>query len=248
MRVVIVDDQKKVCATIKSLIKIHYPAAQVIAEAYNAEEAIKVITQEKPDVVLLDIKMPKESGFDLLKKLKPVDFKLIFITAYEEYAVRAFKFAALDYLMKPIDPSELIDALHKAKQQIQLEDLNAKVEHFISNMGDLDREPKKIVIRSKESLQILNVGDIVRCESDDRYTTFFLSNRKSVMASETLKTYDEMLRYSGFFRAHNSHLVNLSHVRSYEKRNGGSLIMSDESVVPVSVRKKDALLKMLEKV
>lgn len=248
MRIVIIDDQKRVCSTIKNLVKIHYPQAEVIGEAYNAPSAIELIKTEKPDVVLLDIKMPKEDGFDLLKKLKPLTFKLIFITAYEEYAVKAFKFAALDYLMKPVDPTQLIDALHKAQRQIQLDDLNTKVNHFINNMGEINLDPKKLLIKSKGSIQVIEIKEIIRCEADDRYTTFFLADGKTIVSSETLKVYDDMLSPIGFFRSHNSHLVNMSHIRSFENRNGGVLVMRDNSDVPVAVRKKEILLEMLQKI
>jgi two-component system LytT family response regulator len=246
LRIVIVDDQKRICTTIKSLIRIHYPKAEVIGEAYNAAAAYELIKAENPDVVLLDIKMPKESGFDLLKKLRPINFKLIFITAYHEYAVKAFRFAALDYLMKPIEPPELIEALHKAKQQIQLDELNTKVDHLISNFTQTDSSPKKIVIRAKNALKLIEINNIIRCEADDRYTTFFMNDGKHFVSSETLKTYDEMLSAIGFFRCHNSHLINKAHIVSFEKKDGGVLVMRDNSAVPVAVRKKEEMIRMLE--
>jgi two-component system LytT family response regulator len=247
MRIVIVDDQKKVRTSIRGHIETHYPQATVIKEANDITSALEVIRNDAPDVVLLDIKMPEGSGFDLLKQLMPLKFKLIFITAYEEYAVQAFKFSALDFLLKPIDPTELVNALQKASFQLQQDELNSKLNNFIYNMTEASRDIKKLVIKSKEALRVVSINDIIRCEADDNYTRFFLKDGKTIIASETLKIYDDLLSSAGFFRSHHSHLINTEHIETFE-RNKGVLIMSDKAEVPVSVRKKDHLLELLQNI
>ena len=248
MRIVLVDDIDKARFAVRELISSHYPQASIVAEAHNVQSAIEAIKKEKPDLVLLDIRMPDGTGFDLIKQLMPVNFKLIFITAFEEYAVQAFKFSALDFLTKPVIPTELVNALQKAQQQMAVDELNIKLNNFISNMAEITRESKKIVIKAKDSLRIINVSDIIRCEADSNYTRFHLKDGKNILASETLKEYESILTESGFFRSHHAHLVNLSHVQSFEKRDGGILIMSDKSIVQVAVRKKDTLLEILQKI
>lgn len=248
MKIVIVDDIEKVRFSLKTLIAENYPQATIVGEAHDVNSAIETINNSKPDVVLLDIQMPDGSGFDLLKKLMPVNFKIIFITAHQEFALEAFRFSALDYLLKPIKANDLVSALNKASEQMKVNDLNLKLNTFLNNMSEITRDSKKIVIKAKDSLRIVTTGEIIRCEADSNYTRIFLKDGKNIFASETLKDYEETLNNYGFFRSHHSHLVNIGHINSFEKRGGGTLIMSDKSEVPVSVRKKDSLLSILEKV
>jgi len=196
---------------------------------------------------MLDIKMPGGSGFDLISKLNPINFKIIFITAFDKYAVQAFKFSALDYLLKPVNPDELVNALQKARQQIQTEELTLRLDTFLGNIAGQNREPKKIVLNTQNTVHVLNLTDIIRCEADRNYTKFILSSGKSILVTGSLKEYDDILSVSGFFRSHHSHLINLSYIDRLEKQND-HLIMKDSSVVPLAVRKKDALLQLLQKI
>ena len=247
MRILIVDDQKKARISIRALIEKHYLKVTDIYEAGDITSAIEIIKSENPDVVLLDIRMPGGSGFDLLRKLMPLTFKLIFITAYEEYAVQAFKFSALDYILKPLNTAELIAALVKADSQIRVDSLNTKLDNFINNMGAISKEAKKIVINARDSINVISINDIVRCEADDSYTNFYLLNGKTILAPETLKVYEEMLSPFGFYRSHHSHIINSAHINKFDKEKG-VLEMSDKSIVPVSVRKKDQLITVLQKI
>jgi two-component system LytT family response regulator len=247
MRILIVDDQRKARISIRALIEKHYPQATAISEAGDITSALELTKTEKPDVVLLDIKMPGGSGFDLLKQLMPLTFKLIFITAYEEYAVQAFKFSALDYILKPLNTSDLITALEKAHKEIGLDKLNTKLDNFINNMGAISKEIKKIVVNSKDSINVININDIIRCEAADSQTTFHLAHGKTLLSPETLKVYDEMLSPFGFYRSHHSHLINSAHIIKFDKERS-VLEMSDTSSIPVSVRKKDQLLDVLQKI
>ena len=186
------------------------------------------------------------TGFDLLKKLEEVNFFLIFITAFEEFAIRAIKFSALDYILKPLDPDELISAVEKARDAIAKENVSLRLEALYDNLDGLSNKSKKLVLKTTGSVHIVNMSDIVRCESEKNYTHFHTIDRELITVSKTLKEYSEMLVDYGFYRVHQSHLVNLMRVKRYDKAEGGSLIMDDDSIVPVSYRKKDDLMKMFK--
>ena len=245
LKIVIVDDESKIRTTLRHLLSMYYPSAVVVAEAEDVDSAVTEIKKHRPDVVLLDINMPGGTGFDLIKKLSPVNFKIIFITAFDTYAVQAFKFSALDYLLKPVNPDELVSALQKAQQQLQTEELSLKLNTFISNMSDLGRDAKKIVLKTQDMVHVLNISDIIRCEADRNYTKFILSSGKTILVSGSLKEYDDMLNQDKFFRSHHSHLINLSYIDRVEKQND-QLVMKDSSLVPLATRKKEALLQLLE--
>jgi two-component system LytT family response regulator len=248
VRTIIVDDEKKARETISGILRMYCENAVLVAEAENVSSAIEAIERHKPDLVLLDINMPGGNGFELLRHFSKADFKIVFITAYEEFAIKAFKFSALDYILKPVDPDELVAAVEKVKGLIEKESMDTKLKAFIDNMDNISREVKKIVLKTSESIHVLNVHEIIRCEADRNYTSFILSSGKKILVSNTLKEYDEMLSSYRFFRAHQSHLVNIDHIERYEKKEGGFLIMKDRSFVPVSVRKKETLLSLLENI
>ncbi|HWY11129.1 MAG TPA: LytTR family DNA-binding domain-containing protein [Bacteroidia bacterium] len=246
LSIVIVDDEKRIRTSLCHLLTMYCPGATVLAEAENIESAAAEIKKHRPDVVLLDIDMPDGTGFDLIKNLSPINFKVIFITAFDKYAVQAFKYSALDYLLKPVNPDELVNALQKAQQQLQTEELSIKLNTFISNMSNIGREAKKIVLKTQDMVHVLNISDIVRCEADRNYTKFILSSGKNILVSGSLKEYDDMLSQDKFFRSHHSHLINLSYIDRVEKQND-QLVMKDSSLVPLATRKKEALLQLLEK-
>jgi two-component system LytT family response regulator len=246
IKAVIVDDEKRARETIRSLVELYCKNATIVAEAENIIQAEDAISQHHPDLIFLDISMPGGNGFELLKKYRALSFKVIFITAHNEFAVKAFRYSALDYLLKPINPDELIAAVDKAEMLIEKENLNQRLEIFMSNMENKNTDVKKIVLKTSDSIHIINVNDIIRCEADRNYSSFFLTNKKTVLVSTTLKDYDELLSSFNFFRVHQSHLVNLNYIERYEKKEGGCLIMKDGSTVPVSVRKKEELLILLQ--
>lgn len=247
LRIIIVDDEKRIRTSLRHLISMYCPGTEVIAEAENVDSAVLEITKNKPDVVLLDIQMPGGTGFELLKRFNPVTFKFIFVTAYDQYAIQAFKYSALDYLLKPVNPDELVNAIEKARQQMHEAELSAKLNAFISNMSAIKRETKRIVLKTQDMVHVLNVSDIVRCEADRNYTRFVLNGGKNILVSGSLKEYDDMLGRDGFFRSHHSHLVNLSYIERLEKHHD-QLVMKDASTVPVAVRKKESLLQLLESI
>ncbi len=242
LKIVIIDDEQKARDTIRNILKLSDAGIELAGEAAGVKEGYELILREKPNLVLLDINMPDGTGFDLLKKFDAIPFKVIFITAYEEFAVKAFKFSALDYILKPFQAGELLATIQKAAESIENELTELKFKTFLSNLEKL----KKIVLRTAESIHIINLKDIIRLESDVNYTRFFLIDKKKLLVSKTLKEYDEMLGASGFFRAHQSHLVNLDHILRFDKTEGGHLVMDDDAQVPVSSRKREALFKIFE--
>jgi len=247
LRTIIIDDEQSVRKTLEKLLARNCPNVKLVAEADGVDSGIESIKKYHPDLILLDIKMNDGTGFDLLKKLEPVDFKVIFITAYDQYAIKAIKFSALDYLLKPVDPEDLIEAINKAEKLV-INELNQQLNTLEENMLTQEKSKKKIILKTFDNIHLVKVINIVYCESHDNYTNFHLQGDKKILVSNTLKEYDEMLSEYGFFRAHKSYLINLMHIDRFEKTDGGSVVMNNEIKLPVASRKKDQLLEMLNKI
>ncbi len=243
LKTVIIDDESKARETITDMLALYCPELEVIGEAHDVLSGIQLIKSKKPELVFLDIKMPDGTGFDLLNRIDNKDFSLIFLTAFDEYAVKAFKFSAIDYLLKPLDPDELITAVDRVKSYRENDKDDLSV--LLDNLKSIKKDSKKIVLKTTESIFLINIADIIRCESSGNYTKFYLTNQKPVLVSHTLKEYDDILSEYNFFRTHQSHLVNLNHVVRLDKADGGVLIMSEKQHVPIATRKKDALINAL---
>lgn len=243
IRAVIIDDIDKARIALKSDIQQYCPEVRVVAEAGGVEDGMQVIRDYAPDIVFLDIRMGDGTGFDLLEKLKgdKLGFKVIFTTAYNEYAIKAFKISALDYLLKPVDPDDLVNAIAKYNQQKNVGSSQG-LEVLMESLKGTTGKSKRIALNSSDKVQVVNIEDIVRCESQRNYTLFFLHDHKQILVTKTLKEFDEMLEEYGFIRVHHSHLINIKYLKEYLKTESIA-IMSDDSQVPVSVRKKDQLLK-----
>lgn len=246
MNIIITDDENKARNALKNLIELHCPELNLIAEAENVQKGLEILKNHQPDLLFLDVEMPDGTGFDLLKKLENIDFEVIFTTAHDKYAINAFKFSAIDYLLKPINPLDLKNAVAKASKEINQENLRAKISTLLSNIQDFSEGLKKIVLKDAENIHIVPIANIIRLESSRNYTTFYLKEDKPIVVSRTIKEFDRMLSEVGFFRSHQSHLINLNALKRFEKKDGGTLIMNDESQVPISVRKKEKLMTILE--
>ncbi|MBN3036532.1 MAG: response regulator transcription factor [Bacteroidales bacterium] len=240
--VAVVDDEQKARETIINILRMGSPDIEVAGEAESVSSGYELISSRQPDVVLLDINLSDGTGFDLVRRFDPENFKVIFITAHEEYAIKAFKFSAIDYILKPVVAGDLLQALEKARKSINREETGVKLATLLSNLEKI----RKIVLKTAESIHIVHIRNIIRCEADVNYTRFFLDSGERLLVSRTLKEFEEMLETAGFFRIHQSHLVNLEHVRRYDKADGGFLIMDDGSEVPVASRKKDDLFRIFE--
>ena len=246
IKTIVIDDEVKARETILNMLQVYCPDVEVIDTAGSVQEGREVLDRNKPELLLLDIKMADGTGFDLLRKMKEVDFLVIFITAFEEFAIRAIKFSAIDYILKPLDPDELVNAIEKAKLALHKENMNEKLSALYDNLDSLNTNTKKLVLKTSDSVHIVNIRDIIRCESEKNYTHIYTAESDKITVSRTLKEYNEMLVNFKFFRVHQSHLINLEHVKRYEKQGSGVLVMDDGSVVPVAFRKKDDLMKVFK--
>lgn len=243
LKAVIIDDEPKARKAIANVLEKYCPNIAIAGYADSVKTGIDIIHEQKPDLVLLDIQLGNSTGFDLLKAIGTVNFKVIFITAYEKYAIRAFRFAAVDFILKPINPDELKEAIQKAEIMLNAENLNVKLNILLSNR---EKETKKIVLKTADSLIVANIQDILRCEADGNYTWVYFNNGKKNIISRSLKEFDEMLYEFGFFRVHNAHLINLTYLDRCEKTKGGNVYMKDNSEIPVAFARKQSLLKALE--
>jgi len=244
IRAVIVDDESHCIDRLKKLLR-DYCSNEVIVIgcASDIETGYAAINTHKPDVVFLDIQINQQTGFDLLKKFADIDFEVVFITAFEQYAMQAIKFSALDYLLKPIDPDDLIETVQKFEKRTTGKITTEKIQVFFENMANLKGNTKKIVVPVQNELLFLSVQDIVHCSSDINYTTLYLKDRKSVFVAKTLKEFEVLLTPFNFFRVHNSHLINFNYVKSYHK--SGYVVLDDATKIEVSVRRKQAFLEKM---
>jgi two-component system LytT family response regulator len=241
----IVDDEPYSCESLATLLERYCPDVKVLDICYSAASALKSINEQKPQLLFLDIEMPHMNGFELLEKLPDIDFELVFTTSYDQYAIKAFRFSALDYLLKPIDQDDLRKAVQKAvhssshvsPQQIQT--LLQKLNHPTLAVN-------KIAIPTLEGLQMILVESIIHCDADRNYTVINTKNKQKIVASRTLKEIEELLEDYPFIRVHHSHIVNLNEVEKYIKGEGGYLLMSNGSNIDVSRSRKEFLIKKLQ--
>ena len=244
-KVIIIDDEQNAREVIASIIKRKIRQLQIVATPDSVHSGLLAIKEHNPDIVLLDIQMHDGSGFDLLKKLKTIDFKVIFITAHKEYALKAIKFSAIDYVIKPIDADELVEAIKKAMEAVDHKYIVLSLEAHKNNFLH-EKEPKKIILRTFDSVYSINVNDIVRLEADGNYTRFFLYDRQKIMVSTIIKEYDELLSEYGFFRTHQSHLINMAYFIRFKKDDGGFAVLKNDFSVPVSSRKRELFMQVID--
>ncbi|BDS15006.1 LytR/AlgR family response regulator transcription factor [Aureispira anguillae] len=246
MYALIVDDEQMARETISQIIQLYCPQIKTIAEAHSVDTAIAQIKKRKPDLLFLDIRLEGGNGFDVLKRAAMDDLNVIFITAYDEYAIKAFKVSAIDYLLKPIDPDDFITAVEKAHQKVTKESMNSRIDLFLQNMAQQNVDIKKITLNTAENFHVVNIEDIIYCEAYKNYTTFHLKEGKQITISKNLREYEELLPRSNFMRAHQSYLVNFNHVIRYEKGDKNHLITTEHHQIPVATRKKEQVIQFLK--
>lgn len=218
----------------------------IVDEASDVKSAKESIIAHNPELVLLDIDLPDGNAFTLLEQLGNISFKIIFVTAYSEFAVQAFKFSALDYILKPVVSSELLQALDKVTKTMELEEIRTKLDTLLLNIGN-QRKKKKLVLKSADSILSVDIADIYFCESEGgSYTRFHLEEQKIILVSRALKEYDSLLSAFNFFRVHKSYLVNLEKIVKYNKQDGGSVLLANQIELPVSTRKRDQFLERFQ--
>lgn len=244
MKILIIDDEKRTREMIAKMIDSFDLGVTCFPVGENVQSGIQAIQDIQPDLVLLDIQMPDGTGFELLNSIDVRNFDVIFVTAFEEYALKAIKFSALDYVLKPIDSDELHAAIKKAVEAFGGKVDNQQMDALNHNIQNANK--KRLVLKTHESVHVIDLEDIIRCEADRNYTSFFLKDKRKVLVSKTLKEYETLLPGSIFFRVQQSHLVNLNYVDRFDKKDGGSVVMKDGAEVPLSPAKKEAFFKVLE--
>lgn len=246
IRTVVIDDEDHVRDSLIKLLAKHCPLVHVVGTAFSVESGRQVIRNVQPDLVLLDIQMNDGTGFDLLGSFPAIDFKVIFITAYDQYALQAFRFSAIDYLLKPVNPEQLVHAVEHAGQVLQ-DHLMVQMNILQENLKAVGRQDKKIILKTTDQIHLLDIKNIVTCESDSCYTTVHTVQGERIVVAKTLKEYEEMLSGCGFYRVHKSHLINLAHIRRFEKQDGGYIVLTSDVRIPVASRKKEEMMELLEK-
>jgi two-component system LytT family response regulator len=239
-KAIIIDDLSKARETLKQDLADYCPDVEIIGEADGVISGAKLIKDTNPELVFLDIQMNDGSGFDLLEILPEINFSLIFTTSSDEFAIKAFKFSAVDYLLKPIDPEELQEAVKKSASSDEL-----IYETLKRNIGE---GPKRLALNSQDKIQVVKIADVIRCESSGSYTLFFMQGGEQILVTKTLKEFDNMLGDQGFVRVHQSHLVNLDYIKEFVKVDGGFLLLSNKQEIPVSSRKRSLVMKVLTEI
>ncbi|MBF04826.1 MAG: DNA-binding response regulator [Flavobacterium sp.] len=246
MKTLIIEDEPQAISALKAEIKTNCKELEIIGEAGSIQEAIEKIKLLNPELVFLDIQLSDGLGFEVLNSVKEYHFKIIFTTAYSQYAIKAIKFSALDYLLKPIDSEDLISAVNRAKKNKKEEEL-IKFETFLSNIKSTGNR-KKIALQTTEGISIFEINSIIKCSAESNYTCIYFTNGKKQLFSKTLKELEELLSNSGFERIHHSHIINLEHLTNFINKDGGYVIMSDKSTVPVSQRKRAHLIEVITRI
>jgi two-component system, LytTR family, response regulator len=243
MTIAVIDDSPDARFTLITFLRKHLPQA-AIEEADGVQNGLALIKRIKPEIVFLDVMMGDGNGFDLLSRIASPDFKVVFVSGYDSFAVRAFKFSAVDYLVKPVMESELIETLGRLSKAMSQQSFNLMLSALQLN-SDQSKKKKQLVLRDAEAVYAVDVTDIIRCQSSDNYTTFYFSNQAPVMISRSLKEFEELLEDYDFFRVHQSHLINLNYLQKFQRKEGGFAILKDGTEIPVASRKRDGLIEKL---
>lgn len=241
---VIVDDDEFCCFQLQDLIKKYSLGINILAVCNSGAEGLIKIAELKPDLIFLDVEMPGMNGFEMIRKLPAGNSEIIFTTSHDHYAIRAIRFSALDYLVKPIDPNVLQEAISRLKDKLNTKPTTES--RPLEIMGiPAEKKLNNLAVPTMEGLLFIGLQDIVRCESDDKYTKIFTVDKKMIMASRTMGDFETILEPHGFFRIHKSYLINLKHLKKYLRGDGGQVVMTDGSTLDVSRRKKDELMELV---
>ncbi len=244
VKAIIVEDELRSREFLNNLVKEYCPGVQVLAMAATVDEAIQAINTHKPELVFLDIELHTGTGFDVLESVEDTNFHVIFTTAYDHYAVKAIKFSAVDYLLKPIDVDELQSAVQKVSNKLSGNDQQA-LQVLLQNLRKPLGSDFSITLATSEGLEFVPLQQIIRLEASGPYTHFFLKEGKKIMVSKNLKEYELLLTEHHFFRVHNSHIINMKEVKRMIKTDGGYAIMNDESMISISPKKKDEFMQQM---
>ncbi len=247
IRAVIIEDEKSNRDNLAKILSVYCPKVEVLALCASAIEGRKSIMEHSPDLVFLDIEMPGGSGFSLLESIDEINFEVVFITAFDHYGIKAVKFCALDYLLKPVDILELVHAVDKVEKRIAEKTENLRLKTMLSNRQN-KKADQKIAIPLSDKIEFIEIVSIVRCEGESNYTHIYLKSGEHILASKTLKEFDELLCEHNFLRVHQSHLINLYEIKTYVKTDGGYLKMKDGASVSISRQRREMVMERLKKV
>jgi len=240
---IIIDDESNSRNALHQKLLSHCPDIDIQRECENGEEGIMAIENEKPDIVFLDVEMPRMNGFVMLQQLKHRDFELIFTTAYDHYAIQAIRFSALDYLVKPVEIKTLQEAVEKARERREKETTNQRLETLLHNLLNDKHQNNRLAISSLEGLQFVQLDDIIYLEAESNYTSIILQSAPRIVVTKILKDFEELLPSHMFIRIHNSYIINKNHLRKYLKSDGGQVLMSNGKALDVSRRKREEFMK-----
>ena len=243
IQAIIIDDEQNNITSLQNLLAKFCPEVEITGTADNANTGYDLIKKVSPQLVFLDIEMPYGNAFDLLNRLEEVNFEIIFVTAFHQYAIKAFKYSALDYLLKPVNIEELKTSVEKVAKHINVKIANEKVATLLHNINPAKMANQKIAITGLNGITFINIENITRMEAQKNYTVVYINNGQKILATKNLGSFEELLPPSQFCRIHHSHIVNLSFIKKYSKGRGGHLEMEDGADIEVSVRKKDSFLE-----
>ncbi len=246
IKAIIIDDEKGSIDSLLWELENFQETIKVVGISQSPSEGIQLIEKQQPDLLFLDINMPEMDGFQLIKKLNSTNFKIIFTTAYDQYAIKAFKVNAIDYLLKPINEEDLKKALDKILLPQTEKQFKKKLELLFENIDNKEKNQQQIVLPTYEGLEFVEVENIIRCESESNYSYIHLINEKPILVSKTLKDLEELLPEKYFYRVHHSHLINLKYIRKYANANQGTIILKDTTEIPISRRRKKDFLDGLQ--
>lgn len=244
LRTIIIDDDPNTCEILANIRVSYCPNISIVASAGDVQSGVAAIIEHEPDLILLDIKLPDGSGFDLIKHFDKPDFKVIIISGYMEYAITGYKFGIIDYILKPVDKEELALAINRADDIIRYEE-RLKFKALEENI-DVLKKTRKIMLKTLEHIYLINIDEILRIQADGNYCTFYTDQGGKILVSRPIKEYEEQLIDKGFFRVHKTHIININKMDYFDKTDGGFVVMVDGSKVPVSSRKKDVLMTLLD--
>jgi two-component system, LytTR family, response regulator len=247
IKAVIIDDEIAIQEMNSRLLADYFPEIELVGLADSIKNGVELIRRQNPDLVLLDIELTDGTGFQLLQKLQPYNFKVVFITGFDSFAIKAIKFSAIDYILKPVNETEFQQAVQRALELINKNENTQPQAEVLMNSFKKEFNNKKLVLRTSETLHIINISDIYFCKSDNSYTTFYFEDNEKILVSKSLKDYEGLLADYGFFRPHQSFLVNLHHIKRVDKTDGGFIVMENKKEIPVSLRQMKNLIGLLEK-
>lgn len=246
IKAIIIEDEKANRDNLKKILTEYCPTVEVVASCASAIAGRKAIFAHEPDLVFLDIEMPGGSGFSLLESIGKINFEVIFVTAYDHYGIKAVKFCALDYLLKPVDILELVQAVEKVGNRLTEKSENLRMKTLLNNRQKETPHPK-IAVPQSDKIKFVEISSIIRCQGDGNYTQIFLKGKNTIVSSKTLKEYDELLSDYNFLRTHQSHLINLNEVNAYIKSDGGYIKMNDGTSISISRQRKEMVMEQLKK-